>query len=81
MRIYFDDFIDQFYTPLFDSPPIEKALFMFRMLDFDNDGFLDARDLDKAQEFVDKQSDFGAELSKLTSYYVKIYLKSQMMIS
>ena len=76
VRIYFEDFIQQFYTPLFDSPPIEKAIYLFRLLDFDNDGYLDARDLDKAEQFVDKQSDFGAELSKLTTYYVKVYLKS-----
>ena len=49
VRIFFDDFVEQFYTPLFNSPPIEKAIFMFRLLDFDNDGYLDARDLDKAQ--------------------------------
>ena len=76
VRIYFEDFVQQFYTPLFDSPPIEKAIYLFRLLDFDNDGYLDARDLDKAEQFVDKQSDFGAELSKLTTYYVKVYLKN-----
>ena len=58
-RIYFDQFIDEFYTPLFEKTPIVKADFMFRMLDFDGDGILHAHDLVQAAEFIDELSDFG----------------------
>jgi len=43
-----DDFVNYFYIPLFESPPVVKASFMFRMLDFDDDGFLHARDITDA---------------------------------
>ena len=69
-RIYMEDFIEQFYDPLFVHPPIVKANFMFRMLDFDDDGYLHASDLVKAQQYVDELSDFGQELSKLAKYYI-----------
>ena len=39
------DFVENFYIPLFDSPPIVKASIMFKMLDFDEDGYLHASDL------------------------------------
>ena len=44
-RIYFDDFIEKLYTPLFNSANMVKANFMFQMLDFDEDGYLHASDL------------------------------------
>jgi len=65
-----DEFIEGFYTPLFDSAPIIKAQFMFRLLDFDNDGILHASDLVQAQQFVDELSDFGQELTTLANYYI-----------
>ena len=40
-----NDFVEHFYIPLFESPPVVKANFMFKMLDFDNDGYLHASDL------------------------------------
>lgn len=40
-----DDFIENFYKPLFEGAPVVKANFMFRMLDFDDDGYLHASDL------------------------------------
>ena len=52
--------------PLFEKPPIDKANFMFRLLDFDNDGYLHASDLVEAQEYIDEVSDFGQELNKLS---------------
>lgn len=76
-RIYFDQFIDNFYYPLFEHPPIVKASFMFKMLDFDNDGYLHASDLVQAQEFIDELSDFGEELQKLSEYYIRTYLDSR----
>ena len=75
-----NDFVEQFYVPLFESPPIVKAQFMFRMLDFDEDGYLHASDLVLAQEYFkksDELSDFGQELAKLSNYYVQVYLKSR----
>lgn len=45
VRIYFDQFISNFYTPLYKSSPIARARFIFRMLDFDEDGYLHASDL------------------------------------
>ena len=39
---------------------------MFRLLDFDNDGYLHASDLVEAQEYIDEVSDFGQELNKLS---------------
>lgn len=53
------DFVEEFYVPLFDSPPVVKASFMFRMLDFDDDGYLHASDLVQAQQYIDELSDFG----------------------
>lgn len=47
---------------------------MFKMLDFDEDGYLHASDLVKAQEFCDDMSEFGEEITKLSNYYIKIYL-------
>ena len=32
---------------------------MFKLLDFDNDGYLHASDLVQAQQFVEEESDFG----------------------
>lgn len=75
-RIYFDDFIKNFYVPLFDSVPIVKAKFMFKILDFDGDGYLHASDLVQAQQFVDELSEFGEELNKLVDYYVQCQLKT-----
>lgn len=43
-----DDFIDQFYKPLFDMTPMDKANFMFKLIDFDNDGIIHASDLVEA---------------------------------
>ena len=48
--------------PLFEKPPIVKASFMFKMLDFDDDNYLHASDLVEAQEIIDELSDFGEEL-------------------
>ena len=76
-RIYFDQFIDNFYIPLFESAPLLKAQFMFRMLDFDGDGYLHASDLVQAQGFLEEESDFGQEIKKLTTYYIQTYLKSR----
>ena len=76
-RIYMNDFVESFYVPLFDSPPVVKAGFMFKMLDFDDDGYLHASDLVQAQQFVDELSDFGQELAKLSNYYIQQYLKSR----
>ena len=75
-RIYMDQFIENFYVPLFDSPPIVKAQFMFKMLDFDGDGYLHAYDLVEAQKLVDELSDFDQEITKLNNYYISTYLKS-----
>ena len=61
-RLYFDQFIEKFYIPLFEKPPIVKANFMFKMLDFDGDNYLHASDLVEAQEIIDELSDFGEEL-------------------
>ena len=76
-RIYFDDFIENFYIPLFEAPPIVKANFMFRMLDFDGDGYLHASDLVTAQEYFDEMSDFGNEVNKLSQYYITTYLNNR----
>ena len=54
-----------------------KANFMFRMLDFDGDGYLHASDLVQAQQFVDELSNFGEELTKLSQYYINTYLESR----
>lgn len=76
-RIYMNDLIENLYIPLFESPPIIKASFMFKMLDFDQDGYLHASDLTQTQEIIDELSDFGQELAKLSNYYIQIYLKSR----
>ena len=75
-RIYLDEFIQKFYMPLWEAPPIQKAKIMFRMLDFDNDGILHASDLVTAQEYFDELSDFGEEITKLGDYYVQVYLSN-----
>ena len=49
---------------------------MFRMLDFDADGYLHASDIVEAQQFIDELSDFGEELTKLAQYYIDVYLES-----
>ena len=61
-RIYFDIFVEKFYKPLFEESPIIKAQFMFKMLDFDGDGYLHASDLVEAQSYCDEMSEFGEEL-------------------
>ena len=66
-----DDFIKHFYVPLFEAVPMIKAQFMFKVLDFDCDGYLHASDLVQAQHYVDELSDFGVELNKLADYYVQ----------
>ena len=49
--------------PLWEDPdPLARAKFMFKMLDFDSDGYLHASDLVRAQELIDIESDFGQEL-------------------
>ena len=58
-RIFMDDLIENLYLPLFESPPIVKANIMFKMLDFDEDGYLHASDLVVAQQYIDELSDFG----------------------
>jgi Ca2+-binding EF-hand superfamily protein len=40
--------VEKFYKPLFEESPIIKAQFMFKMLDFDEDGYLHASDLVEA---------------------------------
>ena len=72
-----NDFIQNLYLPLFESPPIVKANIMFKMLDFDDDGYLHASDLVIAQQYIDELSDFGEELSKLAHYYIKAYLDNR----
>ena len=76
-RIYFDQFIEQFYIPLFEKPPIVKANFMFKMLDIDGDGYLHASDLVEVQDIIDELSDFGEEVTKLSQYYLNTYLESR----
>lgn len=53
---------------------------MFKMLDFDDDGYLHASDLVNAQAYCDELSEFGEELAKLSNYYIKIYLASRSKI-
>ena len=72
-----NDLVENLYIPLFESPPIVKASFMFKMLDFDGDGYLHASDLVRAQELIDEISDFGQELAKLSNYYIQTLLKSR----
>ena len=72
-----DDLIENLYMPLFESPPIVKANIMFKMLDFDDDGYLHASDLVMAQQYIEELSDFGQELSKLANYYIKAYLDNR----
>lgn len=62
-RIYMETFVEKFYKPLFEEPPIIKAQFMFKMLDFDNDGYLHASDLVHAQTYCDELSEFGEEIA------------------
>ena len=50
---------------------------MFKMLDIDQDGYLDANDIDDAWELADKISDFGQEINKLVQYYVSVNLKNK----
>ena len=76
-RIYFDEFIEKFYIPLFEKPPIVKANFMFKMLDIDGDGYLHASDLVECQDIIDELSDFGEEVTKLSQYYLNTYLESR----
>lgn len=76
-RIYMETFIEKFYKPMFEEPPVIKAQFMFKMLDFDEDGYLHASDLVKAQDFCDELSEFGEEIAKLANYYIKVYLESR----
>ena len=77
-RIFVDDFIEQLYVPLWESEdPLARARLMFRMLDFDGDGYLHACDLVRAQELVDAGSDFGGELQKLVDFYVRTQLKNR----
>ena len=76
-RIFIDDFIEKFYVPLWeDEDPLARARFMFKMLDYDGDGYLHASDLVRAQEAVDTGSDFGQELQKLVDFYVRTQLKN-----
>ena len=56
------------------------ANFMFRILDFDGDGYLHASDLVQAQSYCDELSEFGDEITKLSDYYIKIYLESRSKI-
>ena len=79
-RIYMIDFIEKFYRPLFEEPPLVMANFMFRILDFDGDGYLHASDLVQAQSYCDELSEFGDEITKLSDYYIKIYLESRSKI-
>ena len=45
-RIFLDDFLENFYMPLFESQDsFDRAKFMFRLMDFDNDGYLHASDM------------------------------------
>lgn len=50
---------------------------MFKLLDFDNDGYLHAFDLSEVDKLVESISDFGQEINKLIKYYVGIHLKSK----
>ena len=43
---------------------------MFKLLDFDNDGYLHASDMIQTQEHIDPESDFGEEIQKLMDYYL-----------
>ena len=76
-----DDFIDQFYKPLFDMTPMDKANFMFKLIDFDNDGIIHASDLVEAQQYIEELSDFGQEMAKLSEHYIQSYLKMKGKLS
>ena len=79
-RMYFDEFREKFYKPMFEDVPLARANLMFKMLDFDGDGFLHASDLVEAATYCDELSTFGEELSKLSDYYIKVYLESRVRI-
>ena len=62
-RIFIDDFIENFYVPLWESEdPLDRARFIFKLMDFDGDGYLHASDLVRTQEVIDTESDFGQEI-------------------
>ena len=55
--------------PLFESQDsLDRAKFMFKLMDFDNDGYLHASDMIQTQEHIDPESDFGQEIQKLMDY-------------
>ena len=76
-----DDFIEDFYKPLFEETPMVRANFMFKMLDFDEDGIIHASDLVRANEYIDEVSEFGEELSLLSNHYIQAYLKNRGILS
>ena len=50
---------------------------MFKLMDFDNDGYLHPSDLLSTKELIDPESDFGEEVSMLMDYALHTLMKEE----
>lgn len=58
-RISLQDFIERFFLPLHQGDNRMRQIFVFRLLDCDQDGFIRANDLAVIQEQINMDSKFG----------------------
>ena len=61
-KIYFKQFIERFYHPVFSTDSRIRQNFVFRLLDADMDGILKAQDLMIASTQINGDSKFGQEI-------------------
>jgi hypothetical protein len=70
-RIYFREFLEKFYWPLFTDQTNhrQKLQIVFNMLDLDKDGILTSNDLLTSWELVPPASKFGLEIAIFLEHY------------
>ena len=76
-RIFFKTFKERFYDTLInpENTNKEKSSFIFKMLDIDQDGVLNASDLLRSYELISMDSRFGKELSRLMEWFTDKNIK------
>ena len=64
--------------PLFESnDPLDRVKIIFKLMDFDDDGYLHPSDLINTQELIDPESDFGQEVEVFLTHATKTLMKGE----
>lgn len=77
-RVYFAEFIENFYKTLLTDVYRDRMRFVFNFFDIDSDGIIKAQDLTKCVEMINMDTRFGKELQAILDYYSSTHLRPRV---